>query len=259
MNPTALIAEDEPLLAQHLQSELALLWPELRVVALAPDGDDALALTRQHRPDVLFLDVKMPGPSGLDVAELLAEDWPDGVPFPLLVFATAYGEHALAAFERAAIDYLQKPLRRERLAQTCERLQAQLRQRQGGALDAVLAQLRTLQAPTPAAEPLRLLQASQGAQIRFVPVDEVLYFEAADKYVRVLTATQEHLVRLSLRELLAQLDPARFWQIHRSMVVRADAIAHAERDDQGRLTLHLRERPERLPVSRVHATRFKAM
>lgn len=259
MNATALIAEDEPLLEQHLQSELALLWPELRVVALAPDGDTALELALTHRPDVLFLDVKMPGLSGLEVAEALAEDWPEAAPFPLLVFATAYGEHALAAFERAAIDYLQKPLRRERLAQTCERLKAQLRQRQGGTLDAVLARLHTLQAPAPAAEPLRLLQASQGAQIHFVPVDDVVYFEAADKYVRVLTATQEHLVRLSLRELLTQLDPSRFWQIHRSLVVRADAIARAERDEQGRLTVHLRERPERLAVSRLHAQRFKAM
>ncbi|WOB10056.1 LytTR family DNA-binding domain-containing protein [Piscinibacter gummiphilus] len=267
MNATALIAEDEPLLAAHLKAELARQWPELEIVASVGNGDAAVQQALALRPQVLFLDIRMPGLSGLEAAHALAEDWPDGSPFPLLVFVTAHDEYAIEAFERAAFDYVLKPATAERLAQTCSRLQDALRQRaqapvQGNELDAAVAQLRGLlaQAPAaPAAPRLSVIQAGVGSTIHMVKVDEVLYFEAADKYVRVVTADHEHLIRLSLRELLPQLDPQRFWQIHRGTVVRADAVATAVRDESGKLTLSLREHADKLAVSRLYAHLFKAL
>jgi DNA-binding LytR/AlgR family response regulator len=267
MTLTALIAEDEPILAANLQAELALLWPALQIAANVRSGQAALAHALHLQPDVLFLDIRMPGMSGLDVAQALAEDWPaSGKPFPLLVFVTAYDQYAVQAFERAAIDYVLKPVLPVRLGQTCARLQAALAQRSvqaAPALDAVVGQLRALLgeqgAARPAAAPLRVLQASSGNAITMVRVDEVLYFEVADKYIRVLTANQEHLLRMPLRELLAQLDLERFWQIHRGTVVRCDAIATASRDETGKLTVMLRDRPEKLGVSRLYAHLFKGM
>jgi len=278
MSPRALIAEDEPLLATTLRAELARLWPELDVVAVVGDGQSAVEQTLALRPDVCFLDIRMPEMSGLEAAQALAEDWPDdGARFPLVVFVTAYDQYALQAFERAAFDYVLKPVEPARLAQTCARLRDALAARSpeatastaiGGAdpagLAAAVEQLRALLAPgDPSAargqEPLRVIQAGIGNAIHMVPVDEVVYFEAADKYVRVLTATREYLIRVALRELLPRLDASRFWQIHRGTVVRAEAIASAERDDNGRVTLRLQGRPERLVVSRLHAPRFKAM
>jgi DNA-binding LytR/AlgR family response regulator len=285
MHATALIAEDEPLLAANLQSELSRLWPELRMVASVGDGVSALEQGLALQPDVVFLDIRMPGMSGLEAAQALAEDWPDaGRPLPLLVFVTAYDEYALHAFERAALDYVLKPVQTERLAKTCERLQTALLARaqpQGGelALAPMIEQLRTLfgagipaalgipgapgaphqdGAGAPAA-PLRMIQASAGNTITMVPVSEVLYFEAADKYVRVITAAHEHLIRTSLRELLQQLDPQEFWQIHRGTVVRVAVIASASRDEAGKLTLSLRGHPAKLSVSRLYADQFKGM
>ena len=264
--PTALIAEDEPLLAAHLQAELQRLWPALDVLAVVGDGDSALREALARRPDLLFLDIRMPGRDGLDVAAAVAEEAPAGQPLPLVVFVTAYDEHALAAFERAAVDYLQKPVQPARLAQTVARLQAALAARQAAsdgaaAVEAALAPLRRLlgAAPPAPAERLEVLQAGIGATIHMVPVAEVLYFEAADKYVRVVTAEREHLVRIALRELVAQLDPQRFWQIHRGTVVRADAIATATRDESGKVHLTLRNHPDRLVASRLYAHRFRAM
>jgi DNA-binding LytR/AlgR family response regulator len=273
MNPitTALIAEDEPLLAESLRQDLATLWPELQIIGMATHGEAALSAALAQRPQLLFLDIRMPGMSGLEVAQALAEDWPDdGSPFPLLVFVTAYDQYALQAFERAAQDYLLKPVQRERLAQTCARLQSTLRQRDSSAPSATsladtLQQLQRLigtgtdSVAAAAAPPLRLLQASSGQTIHMVPVDEVLYFEAADKYVRVITANKEHLIRISLRELLPQLDTQRFWQVHRAVVVRADAIERAVREESGKLTLHLRGHTERLGVSRMFAHLFKGL
>ncbi len=281
MHATALIAEDEPLLAANLQAELLRLWPELRIVASVGDGASALRQGLDLQPDVLFLDIRMPGMSGLEAAQALSEDWPGmGRPLPLLVFVTAYDEYALHAFERAALDYVLKPVQPERLAKTCERLQASLRARaQSPGADAGLApmidQLRTLfgvgqagaagaygaqgQGGAVQAAPLRMIQASAGNTITMVPVGEVLYFEAADKYVRVITAEQEHLIRTSLRELLQQLDAQQFWQIHRGTVVRAEAVASASRDEAGKLTLSLRGHPARLAVSRLYADQFKGM
>jgi DNA-binding LytR/AlgR family response regulator len=267
MNATALIAEDEPLLAAHLKAELGKQWPELRIVASVTHGEAAVQQALALRPQVLFLDIRMPGLSGLEAAHALAEDWPDDSPFPLLVFVTAHDEYAIEAFERAAFDYVLKPVTAERLAQTCARLQEALRQRAqpvvpGSALDAAVAQLRGLlaqPAPAPAAPRLSVIQAGVGSTIHMVKVDEVLYFEAADKYVRVVTAEHEHLIRLSLRELLPQLDPERFWQIHRGTVVRADAVSTAVRDESGKLTLSLRQHPDKLAVSRLYAHLFKAL
>ena len=265
---TALIAEDEALLAEHLRSELVRQWPELTVLDIAPHGAAAAEMTLAQQPDIVFLDIRMPGMSGLEVAEAIGEDWPDGAAPPLLVFVTAYDQYALQAFERAAVDYLLKPVQPERLAQTIARLRQSLQQREAATpapAEAALSQLRALLASPglglPAAAPARLnvIQAGQGAAIHLVPVGEVIYFEAADKYVRVITAEREHLIRTSLRELLPQLDPERFWQVHRGTVVRCDAIATALRDDAGKVTLTLRGLPDRLAVSRLYAHRFRPM
>ena len=268
---TALIAEDETLLAEHLRGELARLWPELDVVAQAPHGAAAVEQALALRPDIVFLDIRMPGMSGLEAAQAIGEDWPQDSPPPLLVFVTAYDQYALQAFEQAAVDYLLKPVQAERLAQTCARLRASLQQRSspaaGDGVDNALAQLRTLLAtpglgaPSVASSRLSVIQAqaASGAAIHLVPVAEVIYFEAADKYVRVITEQREHLIRTSLRELLPQLDPDRFWQVHRGTVVRADAIATALRDEAGKITLTLRGHGDQLAVSRLYAHRFKPM
>lgn len=269
MQATALIAEDEPLLAAHLQAELQRLWPELRVVATVGDGASAVRESLALGPDIVFLDIRMPGMNGLDAAQALAEDWPDcataGAP-PLIVFVTAYDEYAVRAFERAALDYVLKPVQTERLAHTCERLQAALARRGAGPnkLEPLVEQLRGLlgianEGAAPGTEPLRMIQASAGNTITMIPVDDVLYFESADKYVRVVTTEREHLIRLSLRDLLQRLDAQAFWQIHRGTVVRAQAIASASRDEAGKLTLRLHGHEARLVVSRLYADRFKGM
>lgn len=276
MNPdldaSALIAEDEPLLAAHLRHALQQAWPALRIVGLAANGAQALERTLALRPQIVFLDIRMPGLDGLEVARALAEDWPeaDAAGFPLLVFVTAYDQHAVQAFELQAADYLLKPVQPARLARCLERLQTQLQAQQEPRPDAappfeeLVGRLQQLmQAAEPAArrppERLEVIAAQQGAVTEMVPVDDVIYFEAADKYLRVVTAQREHLIRLSLRELLGQLDEQRFWQIHRGTVVQARCIARAVRDEQGRTTLELRDRPERLAVSRVFAGRFRGL
>lgn len=268
MNATAIIAEDEPLLAQALHDELARQWPGLQVLELVSHGEAAVDQTMQLHPDVCFFDIRMPGMSGLEAAQALTEDWPADKPFPLIVFVTAYDQYALQAFEAAAVDYVLKPVEPVRLAQTCARLQALLSQREAAgtapvALDAAVAQLRALLQPRDhegkSSTPLSVIQAGIGNAIHMVPVREVVYFEAADKYVRVLTADREHLIRTSLRELLPQLDEQDFWQIHRSVVVRVAAIESAARDESGKLRLSLRSRPEKLTVSRLYTHLFRAM
>lgn len=269
---TALIAEDEALLAQALQRELTTLWPALRVLATAGDGLSAVQLSLQHRPDVLFFDIRMPGQTGLEAAAELANEWPEDHPFPLLVFVTAYDQYALAAFDAQAVDYVLKPVRADRLAQTVTRLQNALCQRQPGPgtaaqLDPVLSQLRALlSAPTTATQAeaplqrLQLLQASVGQQLRMVPVADVLHLQAADKYVRVFTTDgSEVLLRTPLKELMQRLDAQVFWQIHRGSVVRATAIESVTRDVSGRLSLRLKGQPDPLSVSRLYAHLFKAM
>jgi DNA-binding LytR/AlgR family response regulator len=265
MNPSALIAEDEPLLAQALQRELARAWPELRVLPAVGDGEAAVAAALQHRPDVLFFDIRMPGLGGLEAAAELADAWPAGSPFPALVFVTAYDQYAVQAFEAHAVDYVLKPVQPARLQKTVAKLRDLLARRAsgGGDLEATLGQLRMLLhggAPPAAPQPLlKVIQASVGQAIRLVPVDEVLYFEAADKYVRVVCAGGELLIRTPLKELLAQVDPQLFWQVHRGTLVRSTAIETVHRDEAGKLHLALRGRPERLPVSRLYAHLFKPM
>ncbi|MEX8492397.1 LytR/AlgR family response regulator transcription factor [Sphaerotilus sp.] len=265
---TALIAEDEPLLAAHLRAELAEVWPELSVVALAANGVQALDRALDLRPDVCFLDIRMPGLTGLEVAHALAEDWPDdpGAPFPLLVFVTAYEQHAVQAFELQAVDYLLKPLVHARLQSCCLRLQQQLARRDNlhpsepDGLHTLARQLQSLLAPSGTTQPrLEFIPAQTGHTVEMVPLEEVVYFEAADKYVRVLTAEREHLIRMSLRELINQIDERRFWQIHRRILVQPRCISRAVRDEQGKLSVVLRQRSEILPVSRVYAHLFKGI
>lgn len=259
--PTALIAEDEPLLAQALQAELARAWPELRIVSTVGDGDSATQAALRHRPDVLFFDIRMPGTGGLDAAANLADLWPADTRFPALVFVTAYDQYAVQAFEAQAVDYLLKPVQAARLERTVDKLKALLGQRAPD-LEATLGQLRhLLQSPAPASPPprLKVIQASVGSTLRLVPVEEVLYFEAADKYVRVVCAAHEVLIRTPLKDLLPQLDPELFWQVHRGTVVRATAIEAVHRDEAGKLHLALRGRAERLAVSRLYAHAFRAM
>jgi DNA-binding LytR/AlgR family response regulator len=264
VNPTCLIAEDEPLLAAGLQAELERAWPGLRVVASVGDGAGAVAQALALQPSVCFLDIRMPAMSGLEAAQALAEDWPEGTPLPLLVFVTAYDQYALQAFDAQAVDYLVKPVDGHRLAQCVARLKTRLAEREAGgttSLDDTMARLRALlAAPAPAPAPrLEVIQAGVGHTIHMVPVAEVLYFEAADKYIRVVTAEREHLIRLSLRELLPQLDPQQFWQVHRSLVVRAAAITTAVKDESGKVVLTLRGCSERLVASRLYAHLFKGM
>jgi DNA-binding LytR/AlgR family response regulator len=283
MSATALIAEDEPLLAASLKATLAHLWPQLRIVAAVTHGAAALEQALALRPDVVFLDIRMPGLSGLEVAESLAEDWPHG-PLPLIVFVTAYDRYAVRAFEHAAVDYVLKPVEPDRLAVTCRRLQSALAARADTTttqlpqdLLAALAALRgaaegrgtgdrsgaavtaTATAPARATPRLRVLQASLGTTIHMVPVADVLYFEAADKYIKVVTAAREYLIRMPLRRLLQQLDPEEFWQVHRAVVVRAAAIATAVRAETGKVDLTLKGHPTRLVASRLYAHLFRAM
>jgi len=282
-HPRALIAEDEPLLAANLRSDLAAVWPELQVLASVGDGNSAVAQTIALRPDVCFLDIRMPGSTGLEAAQALAEDWPDApgsAPFPLLVFVTAYDQYAMQAFEAQAVDYLVKPLDRQRLQSCVRRLQARLAERTpakspaqspaqspavspaaDAALEQTLSQLRALLGSTAAAAGPRLqvIQAQVGNMVHMVPVREVLYFEAADKYVRVVTVEREHLIRMSLRELQPQLDPQVFWQVHRGTVVQARCIATARKEESGKVTLSLAGRGEKLTASRLYAHLFKGM
>ncbi len=279
MQPTALIAEDEPLLAQALKAELTAAWPELQVVAIAGDGRSAVREALRLLPQVLFFDIRMPGLDGLGAAAELADCWPaDEAPMPQLVFVTAYDEYAARAFEAQAIDYVLKPVQPERLRKTVGRLRQALATRQPAAppaladdaLERTLAQWRqvlsaagaagTASATAPPA-PLRMIAASDagGSTVRMVPIDEVLYFEAADKYLRVLTASHEYLIRTPLKQLLTQLDDSTFWQVHRAVVVRSAAIESVHRDEAGKMHLMLRGRAEKIPVSRLYAHLFRAM
>jgi DNA-binding LytR/AlgR family response regulator len=275
MNVSALIAEDEPLLARALQDELAVLWPDLEVVAVASNGLEAQRALLAEAPDIAFLDVRMPGASGIEVAQALAEDWPDGTQPPLLVFVTAYEEFAVAAFSHAAVDYVLKPVQRLRLHQTVQRLKQRLAERASGLeeftagseMEQLAARMRRLlaqESPTRAplaaqAEPLRVIRAGVGDTVRLIRLDEVIYLQATDKYVNVVAVDSEALIREPLRELLPRLDPERFAQVHRSTVVNLDYVQSASRDGSGKLLLKLREREERLAVSRLHAHLFKPM
>ncbi|WP_245763232.1 LytR/AlgR family response regulator transcription factor [Paraburkholderia diazotrophica] len=286
--PTALIAEDEPPIAAALQRELTAAWPALQIVATVDNGRDAIERIGALQPDIAFLDISMPGATGLDVARACA----DLASPPQIVFVTAYDQYALDAFDAAAIDYLLKPVDASRLARTVERLRAPLARSPMDAapaadvhadLQRVLGQLelitrsvqldsrlqdsarsaqnaqyaQTAQAAQTA--PLRYLRASSGSDIRIVPVEDVLYFEAADKYVVVTTRTDELLIRTSLKELCAQLDPARFWQVHRSTVVNVDQVESASVSTLGKMSLKLRGYARAVAVSKQYAHLFRQM
>ncbi len=262
MNPRALIAEDEPLLAASLKSALATAWPALEVIGIAANGPEALRLIESQRPEVAFLDIRMPGLTGLEVAAELADRLDEGSPVPRLVFVTAYDEFALKAFELAAIDYLLKPVSPERLAVTVERLKASLlpapsNEADLSALVRKLQQVMTTSQPQ-GVEPLRIIRASVGSTVRMVPVDEVCYFQAADKYTSVVTRDAELLIRTPLKELLSQLPADRFRQIHRGTIVNLNEVGTAIRDETGRLSVHMKHRKESLPVSRVFAELFRS-
>ena len=259
MSIRALIAEDEPILAATLARSLRRLWPELEIAGTAPNGVAAVEQALALKPDVLFLDIKMPGQTGLEAAEELAERWEGPAPFPQVVFVTAYDAYAVQAFEQAAADYVLKPVNDTRLARTVERLRSLLEARRGdGGLAGLVGQLQAL---LPAAAPGRLttIRAAVGNVVRMIPVEEVVFFQAVDKYVNVATADSEALIRLSLKELLPQLDPQRFHQVSRGTVVNLHCVASAARDPMGKVVLALRNRPEKLRVSPVYAHLFRQM
>jgi DNA-binding LytR/AlgR family response regulator len=258
---TALIADDEAPMRDLLRSRLQQAWPDLQIVAEAANGVEAVELGEKLRPDIAFLDIRMPGLSGIEAARRLYER-------SHIVFATAYDQYALDAFEQGALDYLLKPVSAERLATTCARLQARLRKRSPG--DAAppqdigqqLAKLTSLlenkgkpEKPTY----LRWIQAQVGSSLRMVSTREILFFQSDEKYTRVQTAAAEFLIRKTLKELLDELDPDEFWRIHRSTLVRVDAIAEVKRDLRGRQMLKVRGYPGELEVSRNHSYLFQQM
>ncbi|PZQ18762.1 MAG: DNA-binding response regulator [Rhodanobacter denitrificans] len=249
---TALIAEDEAPQRAALLDLLAEQWPELEVVGACEDGPSALLIAAERRPQVAFLDIRMPGVGGLDVARAVVAGG------GLVVFTTAYDEYAVRAFEADAADYLLKPIQPARLRRTVERLRARLARPDAAAaadpLDALEARLR------PQGERLiRWISASAGDSVRMIGIDEVVYFQAQDKYVRVVTSSDEAVIRTPLKELLAGLDPDLFWQVHRGVVVRVAAIERLRKDELGRAVLRLKGRAETLPVSAAFVHRFRGM
>ncbi len=247
----ALIADDEPPLARHLQRELAALWPDLQFAPLARNGVEAAEQIAALRPDLAFLDIQMPGLTGLEVAQGI-----EGA--TRVVFVTAYDEYAVPAFEQQALDYLLKPVKTERLQRCVARLQQALAA--PPAADARLAQaLRSLQPAAPAVPRLRWVRAGSGDLVRQVPVEEVLFFHADDKYTCVQTARAEHLIRTPIVELLPQLDPEVFVQVHRSTIVNLNHLDGTRRDEASRLFVRMRGVERELPVSRAYVHLFKAM
>ena len=252
---TALIADDEPHLAAYLRTQLAALWPELEIVPTARNGIEAAEAIATHRPDIAFLDIKMPGLTGLEVAQGI-----EGA--TRVVFVTAYDEFALQAFEQEAIDYVLKPVNAQRLAKTIARVRRALAApADASGDDARLATVlqRLLPGATAAPAPLRYLRASQGEITHQIDVSGVLFFHADDKYTCVQTAAGEHLIRTTIAELAAQLDPEQFWQVHRSTLVNLHFVAGTRRDELSRVFVRLRGFDGELPVSRAYVPLFKAL
>jgi len=246
-----LVAEDEAPQREELYAKLRTHWPELQIVAVCEDGNEALEAIARHRPQVAFLDIRMPGASGLDVACAVAETngW--------VVFTTAYDEYALKAFEAGAIDYLLKPIQNVRLQQSV----ARLRQRLAEPAHDLVARLRQLSQTldTHRSTQLRWITATVGDSVRMFDIDEVIYFQAHEKYVRVMTASGEVAIRTPLKELLAGLDPDTFWQVQRGVVVRVSAIERLRKNELGRFELVLKHRQEVLPVGANYVQRFRGM
>ena len=246
--PRAVLAEDEALLRAQLKTRLAEAWPDLEIVGEAATGDDAIAVVEALKPDVVFLDIRMPGKSGIAVAQKLGSRFH-------IVFVTAYDEYAVAAFDEGAIDYVLKPVTPERIAKVVTRIKARLAT-PPLEFAALLAKLAEREAVAP---PLKWIRASLGATMQMIAVDDVVYFQAEDKYTKVVTQAGEALIKKPIKELYEELDPDAFWQIHRATIVNLRAIAKVERDWRDQPVITLRERPEKLTVSRTFAHRFKTM
>jgi DNA-binding LytR/AlgR family response regulator len=251
----AVIADDERLMREQLRSRLRELWPELEIVAEAKNGAEAVELVEEHRPEVVFLDIRMPAKTGIEAAREIAAL--EGR-VPQIVFVTAYDQYAIDAFQQGVIDYVLKPAERERLMVTVERLQKRLAA-PAPSPDAIQQALASLAEKLAAPSRLKWIQASVGSQIQMIPVDDVLFFVSDEKYTRVQTAQQEALIRKPIKELMAELDPAQFWQIHRSTLINTRAIAGVTRDERGRQLVSIKGRPEKLEVSRSYAHLFKGM
>ncbi|MEO8923963.1 MAG: LytTR family DNA-binding domain-containing protein [Caldimonas sp.] len=250
--PTALIADDEPNLASYLQKALATAWPQLKILAVARNGVEAAEQIAALQPDIAFLDIKMPGLNGLEVAQGI-----EGA--TRVVFVTAFDEFAVAAFERQALDYLLKPVRAERLASTVERLKDAFEVGTPPVDARMATALQHLLAAAPPQAPLRYVRASQGELTHQIDVGDVLFFHADDKYTCVRTAQGEHLIRTPISELASQLDPQRFAQVHRSTIVNLDRLTGTRRDETSRLFVRIRGHAAELPVSRAYVHLFKAM
>jgi DNA-binding LytR/AlgR family response regulator len=253
----AIVAEDEALLRNDLLALLRAAWPELEVVAACEDGGSALEAIEAHRPEVAFLDIRMPRLTGLEVATAAA----DASPSTQVVVVTAYNQYAIDAFERGAVDYLLKPITPERLAATVRRLRERIASgaQAGAELVAIIDQLRAGLRDENRRAPLDWITASVGSETRLIAVEEVAYFRSDEKYTTVVTAAGEALIRKPLRELLEVLDPATFKQVHRSTIVNLRAVAAITRDDNGRGTMRLRNRSETLPVSLTYMPLFRNM
>ncbi|NHZ79593.1 response regulator [Massilia sp. CCM 8695] len=250
---SALIVDDESPMRDQLRARLAEVWPDLAIVGEASNGLDAVAMAAQLQPDIVFLDIRMPGQGGIDAARQLYNQCH-------IVFVTAYDQYALDAFEQGAMDYLLKPVVAERLRLTCERLRTRLTK----APENIGEQLRQLthilqQGESKKPAYLRWIQAQVGSNLRMISTREVLYFQSDEKYTLVQTAQAELLIRKTLKELADELDPDEFWRIHRSTLVRVDAIAEVTRDDRGRQMLKVRNHPALLEVSRNHTHLFQQM
>ncbi len=251
---TAIICDDEPRLAQALRDLLKAAWPELNVLALGQSGGEALGLIAEHEPDIAFLDIRMPGLSGLEVARQVVSS--DAA--PRIVFVTAYDQHAIEAFEARALDYLLKPVKVERLAETVTRLKVSMNAGTPTTVDQKLVEALR-QISTVERKFLRWLNCGQGSEIDVIATSEVLFFQSRDKYTAVITADKERYVRTPIRDLLNELDPDEFWQVHRSSVIRVAAIERVLKDDVGRMRVKLRGTNELVPVSAAFTGRFRQM
>lgn len=265
----AVIADDERLMREQLRARLAEVWPELQIVAEARNGLEAVALVEQHRPDLVFLDIRMPGLSGVDAARQIAQmAVADDEYLPEVVFITAYDQYAVQAFEQGVCDYVLKPAERDRLQLTAQRIRARLALRDKPVVDIddtnpplqlLLHRLAAQLNPGAAPRYLDWIQASVGSAIQMIAVAEVLFFISDEKYTRVQTATVEALIRKPIKELVDELDPALFWQIHRSTLVNAHAIEGITRDFRGRQMVGVKGLSEKLEVSRSYTHLFKGM
>jgi DNA-binding LytR/AlgR family response regulator len=251
--PTAVVVDDERLMREQIVGRLKEAWPELLVVGEAANGREAVAMVQSLEPDVVFLDINMPEMDGLKTAQALAGK-------AHLVFVTAYDQYAVRAFEHGAVDYLLKPVEPERVALTCTRLRERIEQKPDPMNDLLERLSQRIGGGSPKQrEYMRWVQASVGANIRMIPTSDILFFRAEDKYTRVQTGNFEALIRKPIKELLEELDPSEFWQIHRSTVVRVDAVAQVSRNFSGKQIVHLKGSDEKLEVSRSFNHLFKQM